>query len=435
MASKKIPDLLSGYVGLEKHRQSIYLATKPVNVWVGAVRAGKTTTMCHGWSAYFLRCPPGSKHVVVGQTMEGARAVLIEDNLAEMFGDQLIRRQSYYEAFGRKIYVMGAYDTRARQRLAGRTFWSALCDEVNTWQEEYYRFLRTRLSKGLKRQGTKSHGVGRMYLSANPEGPYHWLKQVIDKGLEAGNLVAFQFGMRDNEFLDEGYIAEMEADMRAAGPSFYGKYMLGEWVAAEEAIYPMLPDAVVDEVPDGVEILTAAVGADHGSKAATAFIYLGLGSDGNIYVLGEYYWDPRDKGGKRLTVVEQAEAYSHWIRQFPEMMPTVFVDPNAQSLGYALNDMGHRAVWADNDVGEGIRETAILLGKGMLRIVSGDCPKLLGEMSNYSWDKAADTGKYVVHKEADHACDALRYAVRGTFMWWQDKITWQSDRRQVRGGL
>lgn len=422
MPSKKIPDILSEYSGLEKHKQSVYRATNWVNIWVGAVAAGKTVTACHAWADNVLRCPVGSKHVIVGQTIDGARAVLLGDNLLEMFGNDIVRRQGYYELYGRIIYVMGAYDTRARQRLAGRSYWSALCDEVNTWTEEYWRFLRTRMRKPGKLEKTAEVPHARMYLTANPEGPLHWLKTAIDKGLEIGDWTAFQMGMRDNEFLDPAWVASMDADMKAAGPSFYSKYMLGEWVSAEEAIYPMLPDAVVDRVPVGVEILTAVVGADHGSRAATAFVYLGLGSDNRIYVMGEEYWDPRDKG-TRLTVVEQAERYAGWVRGFPDGNPVVFVDPNATALAHAVSDVGSRVVLANNKVQPGIMETAALLGKGILKIVQPGCPKLVGEMSNYSWSQVAEkTGKFEPHKEADHACDALRYAVRGCYTWWQNEL-------------
>jgi hypothetical protein len=74
---------------------------------------------------------------------------------------------------------------------------------------------------------------------------------------------------------------------------------------------------------------------------------------------------------------------------------------------------------ANNDVGDGIREVATLLGAGRLRIHES-CKGLRAEIPGYVWDpKAAQRGEDAPIKADDHSCDAMRYGVRGMRRYWR----------------
>ncbi len=67
-----------------------------------------------------------------------------------------------------------------------------------------------------------------------------------------------------------------------------------------------------------------------------------------------------------------------------------------------------RVLAANNEVIDGIRETATALKRGQL-LVSGACVNTIKEFGMYAWNekKPEDT----VIKEHDHAMDAMRYFV------------------------
>ncbi|CAL9662752.1 hypothetical protein [Streptomyces sp. enrichment culture] len=64
---------------------------------------------------------------------------------------------------GRLIYVAGAHDERAADKIKGLTLAGAYLDEVTTYPESFFKMLETRLSV----EGAQWFGT------TNPEGPNH----------------------------------------------------------------------------------------------------------------------------------------------------------------------------------------------------------------------------------------------------------------------
>lgn len=90
----------------------------------------------------------------------------------------------------------------------------------------------------------------------------------------------------------------------------------------------------------------------------------------------------------------------------------VVVDPSAASFIVELRQAGFAVQAADNDVLDGIRQTAKQLQTGGL-IFSSSCLHTLDEFQAYIWDeKAALHGEDKPVKENDHCMDAVRYFVR-----------------------
>ena len=95
----------------------------------------------------------------------------------------------------------------------------------------------------------------------------------------------------------------------------------------------------------------------------------------------------------------------------------VYVDPSAASFIAELESRGVYVIEADNDVNDGIRRTASLIGRRHI-LISSRCTELLDEMGTYAWDeKAAQRGEEKPIKQADHSCDALRYFVNSLPDW------------------
>lgn len=338
------------------------------------------------------------------------RPLVPEEILLERWGD------GYIELAGRRIYVVGANDEKAISKIQGMTLAGAYGDEVTTWTPDLLPMLLTRLSV----DGSKFFGT------MNPDGPFHPVKtNFLDKADDLDAAV-FTLTLDDNDFLSDEYKAAVRAEMRAAGPMFFSRYILGLWVAAEGAIYGLDPDGpqVLDEVPDGVQILDGAFCIDYGTTNPTVFLYLGLGSDGRIYVLDEWRHDP-DEDYQRKTDVEFSEAFREWRLSMPywDGVPVV-VDPSAASFITQLSRDGvPRIRRANNAVLDGIRVTASLLGSDRL-VILRRCRGLIREMSSYVWDpKAAERGEDRPLKKNDHGPDALRYGLLRSRSWWKDWIT------------
>src|SRR5690606_4293976 len=133
----------------------------------------------------------------------------------------------------------------------GMTLAGAYGDEVTLWPESFFTMLLSRLSV----PGAQFFGT------TNPDSPGHWLKKrYLDRADEL-SLRRFRFTLADNPALDPAYV---EALKREYTGLWYRRYILGEWVAAEGAIYDMFdPDRhVARELP---EILHWWVGVDYGT--------------------------------------------------------------------------------------------------------------------------------------------------------------------------
>ena len=101
----------------------------------------------------------------------------------------------------------------------------------------------------------------------------------------------------------------------------------------------------------------------------------------------------------------------------------ICLDPSAKGLQEevrrATRDLDYQVVIknAENDVALGISRVQKALVFDILSI-SPDQDNLIRELGLYEYDKKSiEKGKEVPIKENDHACDALRYAVMGAWLY------------------
>ena len=396
-----------------KALRSLDESTARINIWHGAVRSGKTITSLVRWIEYVATAPPGDL-LLAGKTERTVYRNVIAP-LEQMVGTRRCRYNrgtgELYLA-GRRIWVVGANDQRAEGKIRGLTLAGAYGDELTLWPESFFRMLMTRLSV----PGAKFFGT------TNPDSPFHWLKKdYLDRAGEL-DLRHWHFRLDDNPNLPADYIAALEREYTGL---WRRRFVLGEWVVAEGAVYDMFdPDRhVVDELP---RILRRWWGIDYGTTNPFVCIELGLGDDQRLYVAREWRWDSARKGRQR-TDAEYSRALAEWAG--PERPERIYYDPSAASFGQQLWRDGWSGVReADNAVLDGIRAVAALLAADRLRI-HRSCEGLLGELQGYSWDpKAQERGEDRPLKQADHGPDALRYVVMGTRSVWRRWVR-TSERR------
>ena len=201
-----------------------------------------------------------------------------------------------------------------------------------------------------------------------------------------------------------------------AGTVYYKRYILGEWALAEGLIYPMYEEAI-EKPPDGTAE-RYIMSLDYGTQNAFAAILWGKYGD-VWYALREYYYSGRDTGTQKTD-----EEYGEDIEKFVEDIDgniKVTVDPSAASFIALLRKKPKFSVLkADNDVADGIRETATAMQTGRIKI-SPDMANWKKEVEGYVWDDTVQEDKPV--KINDHLMDAMRYFVK-TFRIAQKKNTY-----------
>ncbi|MEJ2886169.1 PBSX family phage terminase large subunit [Actinomycetospora aeridis] len=409
-----------------------HYCTARLNIFDGSVRSSKTISSLLAWLR-FVREGPAGPLLMFGRTERTLRRNII-DPLVEMLGVRrckLVAGVGELWLLGRKVYLVGANDELAQEKIRGLTLAGAYGDELSTLPESFLSMLITRLSV----PGAQFFGT------SNPDGPRHWLKlRFLDRArlvLRHGRVVQdrtgeadvidlhrFRFGLDDNPALTAEYIANLKAELTGL---WRRRLIDGEWSIASGVVYDMWDDErhVVDELPELTA--TLAVGVDYGATNPTHALALALSADGRLVVTREYRHDPQ-RAARALTLAEVSAELRTWIGgeydewgrpslDIPSMIP---VDPSAKALRVQLaHDRVGRVVEADNSVLDGIRTVASLLATDRL-VVHSSCRGLLDELPQYAWDdKAAEKGEDRPVKVNDHGADALRYAVQTSQALWR----------------
>ena len=370
---------------------------KRINILEGSVRSGKTFSSLIMWALWLATRPVDGKYLMVGRTLttlkrnclEPLQALLGEDNM------HMSIPAKRAEIFGRHVDLEGAANALSENKIRGVTLSGAYVDELTLVPEDFFTMLLSRLST----EGAKLFGT------TNPDSPRHWLKvNFLDKpGLD---IYRIKFLLDDNTTLPPDYIENLKREYTGV---FYRRFILGDWVAAEGAIYPMfdLSKHVSDKPP---KLHMHWIAADIGHTNPTAFLRLAAGDDGRIWVIDEYY-HMADKSGAK-----SPKQYARDMQTFALKGPSpdaVIIDPAAEGFILQLREDAPslRIKRADNTVLDGIQLVSSAIDAGVL-MIHPRCKHLIDEIQGYAWDaKAQQRGEDKPVKTNDHACDALRYAL------------------------
>lgn len=412
----------------DKQRQAIAESTAAINIWTGAIRSGKTLSSLLRWLIYVAAAPTSGELVMIGRTRDSiARNAIAPLQDPALFGKaaryvHYTRGASTAKILDRTVEVIGANDAKAEPKVRGLTCAGAYVDELTTLPEAFWTMLMGRMSVA----GSK------IFATTNPDSPAHWLKaKFLDRLHQLQHWRHWHFVMDDNPSLSDAYKAQQRANYTGL---WFRRFILGEWVAAEGAIYSMWDPArhVVPHALLPVMRRLLAVGVDYGTTNATAALMLGLAEDRRLYLVDEWRHDPKQTQ-QRLTDAQLSAHLRGWLdRPHVTMRPGleqprvewVAVDPSAASFKVQLHNDGVTGlVDADNDVAYGIRTVASGLAGGWLK-VSDRCAGFIAEAPGYAWDpKATEKGEDKPIKVADHSLDGGRYALTTTEALWRAHIT------------
>lgn len=400
---------MSGPTGLHPAQvASVRDAQARLNLWEGAVRSGKTVGSIVRWLRYLtVDGPPGAK-LMVGRTERTLERNVLTP-IIDMVGARhcrIIRGTGEAVILGQRVWLVGANDERAADRIQGSTLAGAYVDEASLIPATFWQMLLSRLS---------IEGA-RLFATANPDGPRHWLKvDYLDR--PELDLARFRFRLDDNPSLSPEYVAALKAEYVGL---WYRRFVLGLWVAAEGAVYDQLNiepggGTVVRRDPDPRTVVRWWVAVDYGTANPLHALLLARDTAGRTWVVREWRWDSRQQQ-RQLTDSEYRTRLVTWVAGLQatklKAKPAAWVvDPSAASFLTELRTHSLPAHPADNAVLDGIRRTAGMLATRHL-VIHQSCRMLLDELAGYVWDpKAQARGVDQPVKVDDHGPDALRYAV------------------------
>lgn len=377
----------------EKQQEFFNNANHRWNLKVGATRSGKTYAD-YFWIPKRIRNrmnKPGLSVIL------GVSKGTIERNILEpmrsMWGQDLVRTISTDNTcylFGERVHCLGAEKVSQVSKLRGVSIKYCYGDEVADWNKEVFELLKSRLDKSY------SCFDGAL----NPQGPNHWLKQFIDSDADIYNQ---HYTIFDNPYLPQDFIDNLCKEYE--GTVYYDRYILGNWALAEGLIFPMYEDCFAEATGNTPEEYCLSV--DYGTLNAFAAIL--WGKFGQIwYALKEYYYSGREMGIQK-TDTDYAEDLDEFVGHLTDL--ETIIDPSAASFITLLRRRKgkYKIKKANNNVEDGLRETAVALKTGKIKI-SSKMKNWKDEAAGYVWDPKAETEKPL--KEKDHLMDATRYFVK-----------------------
>lgn len=373
---------------------------KPALICDGAIRSGKTSIMSLSFILWAMGGFSGQNFGICGKTVISTERNVIRplmgikylrDNFVLRFANHVLTVSRGHKT--NTFYIFGGKDESSYQLIQGITLAGVLLDEVALMPESFVNQALARCSV----EGAK------YWFNCNPEGPMHWFYRewILDPDGKH-NAEHIHFLLDDNPSLSKEKKQEYYNDYSGV---FYDRYILGRWVAAEGLIYPDVANGlgIVDPAPR--EYVQYYISIDYGTLNPFSAGLYGL-CKGVWYRFDEYYHSGRETR-RQLT---DAEYYDEVVKLAGSRPVTeIVIDPSAASMIAEIKKHGRFTVRpANNDVLDGIRETATAFKSGRLR-VTRNCSGAITEFSAYRWDDKKQEDKPV--KENDHAMDEIRYFV------------------------
>jgi len=382
----------------KKQIESIVESDARINIWEGAVRAGKSFSCLLRWIEFILKGPEGEM-MICGRTEDSIVRNIIRP-MQRLVGSDMVYMPGKREVrlWNKIIYVVGANDERAAWKIQGSTLVGALVDEITILPESFFKMLLSRLSvPGAKLFGT-----------TNPDSPFHWFKKQYLDRLEYPHLKVFKFLIDDNPSLEKLFVDNLKKEYVGL---WYERYIEGKWVLSEGTVYDFFSreQHIIPSPPGRADWYI--VGVDYGTSNPTVYTMIGYSSKTfpNIWLEKEYYWDSR-KEMKQKVDTEYVEDLKKFVDGYN--VKYIYIDPSAVSIRIELYRYGFRGIMeANNDVLDGIRFHAKFLNNGTFKICAG-CVNSIHEYATYRWDqKASLRGEDKPLKENDHCMDSIRYAL------------------------
>lgn len=389
--------------------------TKPFKIMIlsGAVRSGKTfidnvlflNELKRVAKLAKLQDDKHPRFILAGATSGSIYNNVISE-LQTQFGLTLKPDfHNHYHLFDVDIVPVYTSSISGLSSARGFTSYGAYVNEASLANHEVFNEIQNRCSQ------PGSHII----YDTNPDIPTHWLKlDFIDNHDPDSGIVAFNFTIDDNTFLDPDYVKSMKASKPSG--MFYDRDILGLWVTGEGIVYQDF-DAkkmVIDDskIPEGLHYYC---GVDWGYEHPNPILLLGDDDQGNTYVLRDY--------------TKKHKFINYWIKIAQNLQDEFgrnlifYADSARPDNVNEFQAAGINCINANKNVLPGIECVAQKMREGKFFVAESCSQGLMNEIYQYAWDE--NTGQPLKENDVRHndRLDALRYAIysknaKGGFVPW-----------------
>jgi phage terminase large subunit len=276
-----------------------------------------------------------------------------------------------------QILFLGIDDPEKLKSISGIT---------SIWVEEATELSSDDWTQVDLRLRGKTKNYKQIILTFNPVSANHWIKKRFFDSQIKSKIV--QSTYKDNRFIDSEYKQVLE-HLKDEDEEYYKIYARGEWGTHGNFIYSNW--TILKDVPDMDEII---YGLDFGYNNPSACLKIGI-KDGEYYIFDEIY-------RTHLTNSDLIELLKPFAGK-----GTIYADSAEPNRIEEIQRAGFNIFPADKDVKDGIDFV-----KRQKLLVDPKCANTLKEIEGYKWkqDKDGNSLDEPV-KFADHAMDAMRYAI------------------------
>lgn len=274
----------------------------------GGSRSGKTALLvkCVQDRALYA---PGSRHLILRKEGTSAKRAIVRDTFPKVWAisypDAPLPDWKDLEGYfqlpnGSQVWVGGVNDDKAMERILGNEYATIYENEASEIQYPAHLLVRSRLAQVCQTlDGTELSQ--RLYVDLNPTTRMHWTYRLWIEGMEPQDNVpidrsAYAYSVINPYDNKANLSGDYLADLEALPERQKKRFLLGEYVSDDEAalwrrefIKRSTLKASGDWPVEMVRIVVAvdpAVSANPGSDE-TGIVAIGLGKDGNGYVLAD----------------------------------------------------------------------------------------------------------------------------------------------------
>lgn len=325
-----------------------------------------------------------------------------------------------YKPTGQKIYFRGLDDPLKITSIAaekGSLCWCWIEEAYEITSEEDFNMLDESI-RGRLNNSENTKLFKQVTLTFNPWNEHHWLKKrffdseaepiksggiTINRKDEKAGVLAITTDYTCNEWLDENDKA-LFAQMKQNNPKRYRVAGLGDWGISEGLIYDNWQEQAFDvNKIKSLDSVKAVFGLDFGYTNDPTALFCGLADTAakTLWVFDELYKKAmsNEEIAKSITAMGYAK----------EKITADAAEPKSIDRLHTLGISHIKSAAKGKD--------SINSGIDLLQdyhiIVHPKCVNFITEISNYSWEKDALSGKPVNRPcdDLNHLMDAMRYAM------------------------
>ena len=289
----------------------------------GAVRSGKTSCMSLSFVAWATGCFENCSFALCGKTITSLKRNVITPLLPVLSSLGFSCREKSSKnlieiSLGKTVnrfYLFGGRDESSAALIQGMTLCGVFFDEVVLMPRSFVEQALARCSPA----GAK------FWFNCNPENPLHWFYEEWIKKAKEKNCLHLHFLMKDNPSLSEKVIRRYES---LYSGSFYERFVLGKWVAADGLVYPEAAEGKFTKTPPDSFSEENFISCDYGTVNPLSLgLWSRFGSE--WYRVSEYYYSSRKEGRQKT----DEEYYAELENLAGERkISAVIVDPSAASF-------------------------------------------------------------------------------------------------------